>query len=285
MQSLTKKAYAKINLFLDVLGLRPDGYHNIKSIMEQVSLCDTVTVSRLDSGDGITVTCTDPTVPTDERNIVYKCAVKFFEHFGIKSYSIKIDIEKNIPSCGGLAGGSTDGAAVLNLLNDLFGTGANAETLCKIGAKVGADIPFCIVGGTCLCEGIGEIITPVEIPTPPYQVLISFPGEGISTPEAYRTLDTIALPKDHVSAEDIIDVIKCGKTPKVMYNAFEYAVLPCHENARIVKKIMLDFGAVSAMMSGSGSTIFGLFDNCKSIEKAKDELQNMGFNSYICTPV
>lgn len=285
MKSLTSKAYAKINLFLDVLELRPDGYHNIKSIMQQVSLCDTVTVSRLDSGDGITVTCTDPSVPTDNRNIVWKCAAKFFEHFGIEDYSVEIHIEKNIPSCGGLAGGSTDGAAVLKLLNELFGTNADLEALCKIGVKVGADLPFCIVGGTCLCEGIGEVLTPVEIPTPAYKVLISFPGEGISTPAAYKALDAIERSADHPSAEDVINVMKAGGTPKEMYNAFEYAVLPGHDNARLVKETMIRAGAVSAMMSGSGSTIFGLFDDDTATNKAKEGLRKLGFNAHVCSPV
>ena len=285
MRSLTTKAYAKINLYLDVCDLRPDGYHNIESIMQQISLCDVVTVERLDIGQGIVVTCTDPTVPTDGRNIVCKCAVKFFEHFGIEDYSIAIHIEKHIPSCGGLAGGSTDGAAVLKLLNKLFDIDANLETLCEIAVKVGADIPFCLVGGTCICEEIGEKLTTLEIPTPQYQVLISFPGEGISTHVAYKALDTIARPADHTTLGNVLNVLKAGEIPKEMYNAFELAVLPTHENARLVKKTILESGAVSSMMSGSGSTIFGLFGNSSSMASAESELKKLGFDSYACVPV
>lgn len=285
MHSLTTQAYAKINLFLDVLDTRDDGYHNIKSIMQQVSLADIVTVTKVDATNGITVTCTDPAVPTDERNIVYKCAARFFEHFDIADRGIHIHIEKNIPSCGGLAGGSTDGAAVLKLLNELCDVHTSNETLCEIGVKVGADVPFCVVGGTCICEGIGEILTPVELKAPSYKVLISFPGEGISTPVAYKALDTLPRPAVHATAEDVHDSITKGETPREMYNAFELAVLPDHNNARLVKQIMLDSGAVSAMMSGSGSTIFGLFEDDIALDTAIASLSTAGFDSHICSPV
>lgn len=284
MNSLTTKAYAKINLYLDVCDLRPDGYHNIESLMQQVSLCDTVTVSRLDEGCGISIACTDPAVPTDGKNIVHKCAVRFFEHFGIENYSISIHIEKNIPSCGGLAGGSTDGAAVLKLLNQLYGTNADEGTLCEIGVKVGADIPFCVMGGTCVCRGIGEILTPVEIEQPKYQVLVSFPGEGISTPTAYKMLDELEKPAVHAGIDQVIASLQNGEIPTEMYNVFELAVLPNHENARLVKKTMLEAGAVSAMMSGSGSTIFGLFADEETMNSAACALQKLGFGSHSCTP-
>ena len=284
MTSLTAKAYAKINLYLDVTGKRDDGYHDIKSIMQQVSLCDTVTVTKTDS-DCITVSCTDLSVPTDGKNIVYKCAARFFEYYGITDCGIHIHIEKKIPSCGGLAGGSTDGAAVLKLLNELYCVHADTDELCQIGVRIGADIPFYIVGGTCVCEGIGEILTSVAIPKPNYYVLISFPGEGISTPIAYKMLDEIERPGGHSSAEDVIEALKKKEIPKNIYNAFEFAVLPTHENARLVKKTMLDSGAISAMMSGSGSTIFGLFEDDISLDTAIASLSSAGFTSHICTPV
>ncbi|MBR5253094.1 MAG: 4-(cytidine 5'-diphospho)-2-C-methyl-D-erythritol kinase [Clostridia bacterium] len=285
MHSLTTQAYAKINLFLDVLDTRADGYHNIKSIMQQVSLADTVTVTKKDASNGITVSCTDPAVPTDERNIVYKCAVRFFDHFGITDCGIHIHIEKNIPLCGGLAGGSTDGAAVLKLLNELYDVHASTETLCEIGVKVGADVPFCVVGGTCICEGIGEILTPVNLSMLGYKVLISFPGEGISTPVAYKALDTLPRPATHATAEDVLDSITSGITPREMYNAFELAVLPDHEKARFVKDTMIKSGAVSSMMSGSGSTIFGLFEDDSALNTAVASLSSAGFGSHICHPI
>ena len=143
-KTLQKNAYAKINLFLDVKDKRPDGYHDIESVMQTVTLCDIVSVTRNDEDDArvITVTCTDPKVPTDSRNIVHKCAVAFFEHFGIEHYSISIHIEKRIMAEAGLAGGSTDGAATLHLLGELFDVHADTATLCEIGVKVGADLPF-----------------------------------------------------------------------------------------------------------------------------------------------
>ena len=158
---LRAKAYAKINLSLDIVGVRDDGYHLIKTVMQSISLHDVISISE--EGSEISITCNDPSVPCDERNIVYKCAKRFFEYWGIE-FGVHIDIQKNIPSQAGLGGGSADGAAVLVLLNRICGNPFSDEELCIIGAKVGADIPFCIVGGCVLCEGIGEVLTPISFP-------------------------------------------------------------------------------------------------------------------------
>lgn len=281
---LTVKANAKINLLLDVTGIKKNGYHSLFTVMQSISLGDMVTVEKT-NGNDITISCTVPGVPTDSRNIVYKCADKFFQYAGItENKGVHIHIDKVTPFCAGMGGGSADGAAVLVALNKIFNTNYPEKILCRIGVKVGADIPFCIVGGTCVCEGIGEILTPVAIPSPNYYVLISFPGEGISTPIAYKMLDEIERPGEHSSAEDVIEALKQKEIPKNLYNAFEFAVLPTHENARLVKKTMLDTGAISAMMSGSGSTIFGLFDSEASISACRTNLAKLGFSSHTCTP-
>ncbi|MBQ3860934.1 MAG: 4-(cytidine 5'-diphospho)-2-C-methyl-D-erythritol kinase, partial [Clostridia bacterium] len=165
MPTITAEARAKINLWLAVGEKRPDGYHDIESVMQSVSLCDLVSVTRNpDRGEKkIAVHMSDPSLPTDRRNIVWKCAEAFFEARGIEEYDVFIAVEKHIPSSAGLAGGSADGAATLELLNRLFHGDLPTEDLCRIGAKVGADIPFCLASGTQICRGKGEILEPVGL--------------------------------------------------------------------------------------------------------------------------
>ncbi len=275
----TENAYAKINLYLNVLGIRPDGYHEIESIMQQISLCDRITLTKnLCAGESrITITCTDPAVPTDGRNIVHKCAVAFFSAFAIQSYDIAIHIEKHIPSSAGMAGGSSDGAAVLKLLNEAFAIGASIERLCEIGAGIGADIPFCIIGKTCICRGIGEILTPVSLPKPSYSLLIAFPGEGVSTPEAYRLLDASPADGSEIGIEAILTPLREGKEPGTLYNAFERAILPVHQGAAYLHHRLRELGADTVLMSGSGPTVFGLYQNKQSLADAKNTLQKEGY--------
>ncbi|MBQ8370302.1 MAG: 4-(cytidine 5'-diphospho)-2-C-methyl-D-erythritol kinase [Clostridia bacterium] len=279
---LSLTAYAKINLYLDVHAKRSDGYHDLVSVMQQVSLSDTVSAERTESG--ITITCTDPAIPTDERNIAHKCARAFFDFYRI-SGGVKIAIEKHIPAAAGLAGGSTDGAAVLTLLNRLYGTGADIDTLCEIGAKVGADIPFCIRGGTCICEGIGEILTPLTLPKKNYRILIVFPGDGVSTAEAFRNLDSTPDDSAGHSIDDVLAPLKAGKIPVKLYNSFERAIFPVHPTAAKVKSTLLANGAITAMMSGSGPSVFGLFDSEAALDSAADVLRSAGFAVYPCEPV
>jgi len=279
---LSIHAYAKINLYLDVSEKRPDGYHDLVSIMQQVSLSDTVSARRLDTG--ITITCTAPDIPTDERNIAHKCARAFFDHYKING-GVQIEIEKNIPSSAGLAGGSTDGAAVLTLLNRLYGTGADTDTLCRIGAKTGADIPFCIRGSTCLCEGIGEILTPIVLPKPSYSILIVFPGNGVSTAEAFRELDSTPSDSAGHSPDDVLIPLKNGEVPVNLYNSFERVILPLRPAASECKNILLDNGARSALLSGSGPSVFGLFENETARSAAAEILSARGFEVHPCEPV
>lgn len=179
-------APGKVNLALDVTGKRPDGYHTIDTIMQAVDLCDTVTISRM-SGKGIYISCDRQMIPCDETNYAHIAARKFFERFGQPDTAISIDIQKRIPVQAGLAGGSADAAGVLVGLNALFGTGADRGTLCEIGVQVGADVPFCIVGGTRRARGIGNEFTPLPPRQPPYPHCQARPG--MSTPESYRRYD------------------------------------------------------------------------------------------------
>ena len=282
-----EQAYAKINLYLDVTGKRSDGYHEIESIMQQVSLHDTVSITKNDytGTNHITVTCTDDSVPTDSRNIVWKCAVKFFETFGITEYNLSIHIVKRIPSAAGLAGGSSDGAAVLKLLNQAYEVNASCEELCAVGAKVGADIPFCIVGKTCICRGIGEELSPVEMPLLPFGVLIAFPGNGVSTPEAYRRLDETPAPNEMHTISDILLPMRSGCTPLNLYNAFERAILPIHEKAMYLRNRFYELGAPVSLMSGSGPTVFALYEDREKFREAAEILEQEGFEVYPCTPI
>ena len=202
--NITLSAPAKINLFLDVTGRRPDGYHTITGVMQAVSLCDTVTVEVTEptgmyvcslgahtaGAASITLTCTNPDRPTDSRNLAWRAAEKFFAATGRGCKKLAIHIEKNIPAAAGMAGGSTDAAAVLVALNQLFDLPLTTEALCEAGLTLGADIPFCIKGKAHITEGVGEILTPIT-PMPECELVVACGGEGVSTPAAYKALDTL----------------------------------------------------------------------------------------------
>ncbi len=247
--SITITAPAKINLTLNVTGKRADGYHTISSIMQSVSLSDMVYISK--SETGISVDCSDSSIPCGERNIAFKAAREFFSYAGITS-GASVKIEKHIPTEAGLGGGSADAAAVIVGLNELFGTRLSLEQLCKIGAKVGADVPFCTVGGTKLCQGIGEVISYV----PPLEncfIVIAKGKSGVSTKEAYTKIDSLEAQAADISSYDgSIESVK-----KIGGNIFEQVAE--NEDVPKLKKLMADCGAEYTAMSGSGSAVFGLF--------------------------
>ena len=284
IQTLSTKANAKINLYLHVTGKRPDGYHELQSVMQSVTLADTVTVTADTSyiGQNISLTCSDPCIPCDSGNIAVKCALSFFRSFGIENYSVNIHIEKQIPVSGGLAGGSTDGAAVLTLLDRLYRTNAGRKRLCSIGATVGADIPFCVVGGTAICEGIGEIITPLDIPAPEYKILLVSPGESVSTPDAYRLIDEAGIIKEAHTLDEITKELTGGRMPTSLHNDFETVVLPSCKNAREVKNMLLSSGASAVQMSGSGPTVFALFGDEETRAAAERTIAEAGYKAYPC---
>ena len=276
-------AYAKINLFLDVTGKRADGYHDIRSLMQTVSLCDTVTVSAEDMTDPtITLTCNKEELPCDERNLAYRAALAFYEAVGFRKRT-KIHIEKKIPVSAGLAGGSTDAAAVLKALNRICDFPFSTEKLCAIGKILGADVPFCILGGTAEVCGIGEQITACE-DLPRLPIVVVKQGEGVSTPWAYRRLDEMygdfngqfaggTDPHQHYAA--LREGIRRGVPEAVtahLYNVFEGAVLPIHAEARGLKRFFSDHGAEAALMSGSGPSVLGFFRDPASAERAAAEL-------------
>lgn len=285
-KTLSRSAYAKINLYLHVGNKRPDGYHSIESIMQTVSLSDIVTVTcDTDAHERrVSLTCSDESVPCDENNIAVKCALGFFGEFGINSYSVDIHIEKRIPVSGGLAGGSTDGAAILAVLSEIYGVGDEA-TLMKLGGRIGADIPFCLRGGCAVCTGIGDVLDTIEAPSSDYCVLIASPGGGVSTPEAYRLIDEAGVIVPSCTLESVARSLEAGRAPSAMHNDFEAVILPRNPNAARVRSLMHQLGASCAMMSGSGPTVFGLFETPIKCESAASELRALGITCSVCRPV
>lgn len=278
MNSITLNAEAKINLYLDVTGKKDNGYHLLETVMHSVSLCDIVKIEK--ASQGIEILCSDNTVPCDERNIAYKCAEAFFHHTDINDSGVRITIEKNIPSQAGLGGGSSDGAAVLRGMNEIFEAKLTYDELCFISSSIGADIPFCIKGGCGLCTGIGEIISPI----PPLcgYVLIGKGKLGISTKNAFEKIDStnfrIGIKNIHelfLSASHPADIAHLCK------NIFE-EVTELDEVAQI-KQIMLKNGAMCACMTGSGSAVFGLYNSPDEAQKAHTLIKAAGFFSELCT--
>lgn len=285
-------ARAKINLYLDILSRRENGYHNILSVMQSVDLCDTVTLTRLPAGSGIHVETDVEGLPTDRRNLAYRAAEKFSAILG-QIPDVRIAIEKRIPMAAGLAGGSADAAAVLRGLNLLYDTRAPREKLCELGATMGADIPFCVVGGAFVAEGIGEILTPCQALSTDQWLVIACGGEGVSTPDAYRALDEahgdFAIPREggarFAALRSALDTGDIAGVRDHMYNIFEEVVLPSHSTAPRLIAAMKESSAQAAMMSGSGPSVFGLFADEMTATQAATHIRNtLGIPAFVTRP-
>lgn len=263
---ITENAYAKINISLDVLGTRPDGYHDVSMIMQQVSLHDVVKM-KIITEDKIILKTNKSFLPTDERNIAYKAAEAFKKRFNIQK-GIFIDIEKKIPVAAGLAGGSTNAAATLRGMNKLFDVNASIDELCEIGVKLGADVPYCIKGGTMLSEGIGEILTPVENRLDCYCVLVK-PDFPVSTQYVYQNLvlDENTQHPDITGATKAVEAGDLTALSACAGNILETVTCTKYPVIEEIKKGMREAGAELAMMSGSGPTVFGLFSNSAKAHK------------------
>ncbi len=262
------RSYAKINLTLDVLGKRDNGYHDVEMIMQTVSLFDLVIVDK--TAGGITVNTNLKYLPTNEKNIAYKAAKLFFEKTGI-SGGARMIIHKNIPVAAGLAGGSGNGAAVLCALNLLFNAGLSIDELCAMGAQLGADVPYCIMGSTQLATGIGEILTPLP-PMKKTTVLIVKPPINVSTGSIYERIDSAPIEK-RPETKKLIDGLREGNTAAVaenLCNVMESVTETMYPEIGGIKKKMLLNGAVGAVMSGSGPSVFGIFDDDKKAKLSHD---------------
>lgn len=280
--SVSVRTPAKINLSLDILGKRYDGYHFVKTIMQTVSVFDEITVQPNEASE-IRIFCDMPDIPCDFKNLAYKAAIAFFEHIDKTPNGIDITINKTIPALAGLAGGSSNAAGMVVALNELMETNLSIDELCDIGEKIGADVPFCIVGGTALAEGVGDILT--QLPNiPECYILIVKPKINISTPEAYSKFDLLEVPKSS-EFDDMIAAIAMQDIEKIsnlLFNALEYAS-DCNEILRI-KEEMLDMGALGALMSGSGSAVYGIFEKKKHASKCAEVFSQTYDFVEVCTP-
>ncbi len=274
-------AYAKINLFLEVSGRLPDGYHLLQSVMHSVDICDSVTVTLNNSGQ-YTVNCSSAEIPP-ESNLAIKAAKCFYESSCADFTGVHIDIEKRIPMCAGLAGGSTDAAAVFVALNSLHGEIFTQEQLCALGKKVGADVPFCIHKKAAFAQGIGEVLTPVE-PLPECYIVVAIgSGEQISTKWAFSQLDGNE-DRRIKSADDILNAMNSGDIDSIgkeLYNVFE-TVSP---HNRQIKSIMMKHSSCGVLMSGSGPSIFALYKTETDAKNATQELISKGNRAFFCTPI
>jgi len=263
-------AKAKINLSLDIKGRRDNGYHDLDMIMQTVELSDIV---RVETADELSVSTNLYYLPSDKRNIACKVAERFFEATGIRG-GCRIQITKSIPVSAGLAGGSTDGAAVLKGLNRLYETGLSTEELCKIALPVGSDIPFCLQGGTMRVGGIGEELE--RLPDLPYcRIVICKPGFGVSTEQAYKHFDSLSS-VTHPDTEELIEALKNQDIRRVaenMRNVLEESIPSGRNEIRHIEDVMIKNGALGAMMSGSGPSVFGIFELKEDARKCADILR------------
>lgn len=275
------KAYAKINLTLDVVGKMPNGYHEVVMLMQSVSLADTVTVRKSESG--ITLHCDREGVPLDERNTAYKAAKLFLEKTGIES-GVDITIEKVIPMQAGMAGGSADAAGVLYAMERLFGSPLETNRLLRIAQSVGADVPFCFLGGTMLALGIGEML--YDAPKlPDCYVAIVKPNENVSTASAYALVDSCEN-LIHPDINAALKALREGKLEafsKEMRNVFEQATGT--EKTGRIKETLISHGALGAIMTGSGSAVFGIFTDKEAAEKAISDAEFSDCEAYVAVPV
>ncbi|MBS4537025.1 4-(cytidine 5'-diphospho)-2-C-methyl-D-erythritol kinase [Clostridium sp. D2Q-11] len=265
-------AYAKINISLDVLKKREDGYHEVKMIMQQIDLKDEITLTEIDSG--IEIECSDSRVPTDSSNLVYKAYKLISDKFDIGK-GIKVRIDKKIPMAAGLAGGSSDCAQTIIGLNEMWDLNLTQEELMDIGVKIGADVPYCIMGGTALAEGIGEELTKLNSFSDKY-VLIAKPDIDVSTAYVYNNLDIENIPT-HPDTERVIKAIKNDDIyilAENMVNVLETVTIKKYPVINKIKKEMLDRGAIGSIMSGSGPTVFGIFDDYKKGKDCEKFLKN-----------
>ena len=272
-------SYAKINLTLDVLGKREDGYHDVKMIMQTVSLSDLVLIDK--AYEDISISTNLRFLPNNEKNIAYLAAREFFDYTQIRS-GCKILIHKNIPVAAGLAGGSGNAAAVLSALNMLYNTQLTTEELCNIGVKLGADVPYCITGGTALAEGIGEKITHLP-PLGKAVILMVKPAINISTASIYQAIDSEEIPK-RPDTEAMLSAINTRDIASIagnLFNVMGYVTEKQHPIIKGIRRKMMINGALGAVMSGSGPTVFGIFPDYYSAKKAHDSFSHQFKEVYI----
>ncbi len=267
MEQVHQKAYAKINIGLDVLRRREDGYHEVKMVMQTVDLCDDLLFEKTEK-PGVVLRTDSAELPADRDNLIYRAAELLLQEKGIRE-GVRITLTKRIPIAAGMAGGSSDAAAALRGINELFQMGFTVKELQERGVKLGADIPYCVVGGTMLSEGIGEILTPLCAP-PPCILVIAKPDINVSTKFVYENLHADSLTY-HPDIDGMAEAIRTGDLEgivKRMGNVLETVTVSRYPVIEEIKALMRKAGAMNALMSGSGPTVFGLFDEEQRAKEA-----------------
>ena len=285
MVTLREKAYAKLNLTLDVLGKRPDGYHDLKSVMQTVSLYDMVELD-IGTGEPWKLICGREDIPCDERNLAWKAAQLYCDAVGKEPGGITIRIEKQIPSGAGMGGGSADAAAVLRMLNRYYGNLLTVEELADLSAKIGSDIPFCVWGGTVMCEGRGEIMR--RLPDCPKCVILGCKPEfSVSTPVLFRKIDSVEIMKhpDNDGMERALEAGDIGAIAREIYNVFDPVVGENHSEIGHIKNICDYHGALASQMTGSGSVVFAVMPDMPSAEQAAKVLKETYSQVFLAEPV
>ncbi|MBS7526573.1 4-(cytidine 5'-diphospho)-2-C-methyl-D-erythritol kinase [Fusibacter paucivorans] len=281
--AVTVKAHAKINLTLDVIGKRTDGYHDVEMIMQQISLHDVVTISQRHEDLAINLTSTVSHLPTDSTNLAYRAAMLMREVYGIQS-GFNIHIEKHIPVAAGLAGGSTDAAAVITGIAKLMALPVETASLEAVGLKIGADVPFCIRGGCVIARGLGEILEPIKGLEYVWLLLVK-PNFGVSTKEVYGNLDLSAI-KAKPNTQAMVAAIRDNQRMTViseLCNVLETVTIKRYPEVGMIKKQLVSFGAEGVLMSGSGPTVFGFFKDLNRAKLAHKKMKRFYHQSYIVT--
>lgn len=280
MDKMELKALGKINLGLDVLGKRPDGYHDVRMVMQTIYLYDQITITkRKESGIGLSTNLFY--LPVNENNLAYRAAKLLMDEFEIRS-GVDIFLEKHIPVAAGMAGGSSNAAAVLYGINRMFDLGLSMEELMKRGVSLGADVPYCIMRGTVLAEGIGEILTPLP-PMPRCQIVVAKPPVSVSTKMVYEKIDSRRI-VEHPDIDGIIEGLKEGDVTEIascMGNVLEQVTVEEYPVIDKIKKLMNEGGAKGAMMSGSGPTVFGIFTEKSLAKKAALKIREAGLAKQV----
>lgn len=282
MDQITRKAYAKINLGLDVIRRRPDGYHEVKMIMQTVGICDILTFRKSGRQDGaVTLFLDKKGLPCGKENLVYRAAELLTRTHGLRD-GVEITLEKRIPIAAGMAGGSTDAAAVFHGMNELFGLSMSLQEMKDLGVGIGADVPYCIQGGTALSEGIGEILTALPSPPEAY-LLIAKPDISVSTKFVYENLHADRL-QSHPDIDGMVQALERGSLEGIvsrMENVLETVTVREYPVIQTLKDIMRREGALNALMSGSGPTVFGVYKTREAAEASRPAVEKSGMAKEI----
>lgn len=282
MEKIVCKAMAKVNLGLDVLRRRQDGYHEVRMIMQSVDLYDVLTFEKTEAA-GIVIRTNKKNIPTDQRNLIYKAADLLMQKYSITD-GLCVTLEKRIPMAAGMAGGSTDAAAVFVAMNKLFSLHMTQESMCELAVTIGADVPYCIVGGTVLAEGIGEKLTKLA-DAPACTLLIAKPSVGVSTKYVYENLHADKL-RQHPDIDGMLTAIcedDLDGVAKRLGNVLETVTVKAYPVIEKLKSWMIEHGAVNALMSGSGPTVFGIYKEAQEAQRACEQLRKLDLAQQVET--